>query len=304
MLAKEPHYILVLLMVVFFAVFSGVIDANTLNSDDVNSLFAQHNSLTEHDSLAVGNTRIIVSDETYPIPSPLTATDNRIRLATGQGYYPFVSASLPQGGWSQALVTQTFHRMGYEVDIHILPWSRGKMWTDEHRFLGTFPYVRSPKREQEYYFSVPINYIPVRFYVSRASNITDIQELSGKRLCLPYGYSDEFASGGIVDRLNLKINRVVDGAGCIGHVQRGWSDAGLTNSYVSLNELTNTRLIDDKLLVLPTEVEQVSVHFIISKSYPNGREWMDNFNQTFQQLSKDGTKAKIDHIFSQIIDSP
>ena len=73
---------------------------------------------------------------------------------------------------------------------------------------------------------------------------------------------------------------------------------------MSLNEVTNTRLIDDKLLVLPTEVEQVSVHFIISKSYPNGREWMDNFNQAFQQLSKDGTKAKIDHIFSQIIDSP
>ncbi|MDO6837977.1 transporter substrate-binding domain-containing protein [Paraglaciecola chathamensis] len=304
MLAKDSHYILVLLVAVFFAGFSSVINANTLNSDDLNNSFAERDPLAVGTSLAVRNARVIVSDETDPIPSPLTATDTRIRLATGQGYYPFVSASLPQGGWSQALITQTFHQMGYEVDIHILPWSRGKMWTDEHRFLGTFPYVRSPKREQEYYFSVPINYIPVRFYVSRASNITDIQELSGKRLCLPYGYSDKFASGGIVDRLNLKINRVVDGAGCIGHVQRGWSDAGLTNSYVSLNEVTNTRLIDDKLLVLPTEVEQVSVHFIISKSYPNGREWMDNFNQAVQQLSKDGTKAKIDHIFSQIINSP
>ncbi|MGY0594880.1 MAG: substrate-binding periplasmic protein, partial [Paraglaciecola chathamensis] len=176
MLAKDSHYILVLLVAVFFAGFSSVINANTLNSDDLNNSFAVGDPLAVGTSLAVRNARVIVSDETDPIPSPLTATDTRIRLATGQGYYPFVSASLPQGGWSQALVTQTFHQMGYEVDIHILPWSRGKMWTDEHRFLGTFPYVRSPKREQEYYFSVPINYIPVRFYVSRASNITDIQE--------------------------------------------------------------------------------------------------------------------------------
>lgn len=247
--------------------------------------------------------RVIFPDEVGSIPPPLKATDQRIRLATGQGYYPFVSASLPQGGWSQALVTRTFIEMGHKVDIYILPWSRGQMWTEEQRFLGTFPYVYSPERAGKYFFSTPINYIPVRFFVSKASNITDIKQLKNKRLCLPYGYTDDFVAGGVIEQLDLKINRVLDGAGCIGHVQRGWSDAGLTNSYVSLNELTNTRLTDSKLRVLPGDIERVSLHFIISKSYPDGRAWMDKFNQAFERITLDGSKESIDHTFIRLIES-
>jgi polar amino acid transport system substrate-binding protein len=139
--------------------------------------------------------------------------------------------------------------------------------------------------------------------VNKASNITQVQQLKNKRLCLPYGYSDKFVKGGVVDSLNLTINRVVDGAACIGHVQRGWSDAGLTNTYVSVNEITNSRLIDRELRIINADVEKVPLHFVISVSYPDAQTWMDNFNQAFYRITQNGVKAEIDNTFIQLIET-
>lgn len=301
MAAKEPHFCLLHFTFaskacLLFLVISILKVANA--SDSPSLPHANQDDLHQPN-----DARVIYTDDQGAAPKPFEAVNKRIRLTTGQSYFPFISAKMPHGGWSQALVTRTFAEMGLNVDIHILPWSRGERWTTEQRFLGTFPYVYSAQRAKKYYFSKPINFIPVRFYVSKASNFTDVQQLKDKRLCLPYGYSAEFVKGGVVESLNLKINRVVDGAACIGHVQRGWSDAGLTNDYVSVNEVNNDRLTDSKLVVLKKYVEQVSLHFIISTSYPEAKMWMDKFDRAFQRLIKSGAKAEIDNKFIRLLDS-
>ncbi|WP_166424697.1 transporter substrate-binding domain-containing protein [Paraglaciecola sp. 20A4] len=292
MLAKELHCITAILIPVLCMWLSFISHASELTS--------QNTTKTNQQSEQLEN-RSFVARVSGTSSALVNTTSEQIRLATGEGYYPYVSQRLPQGGWSQALVVGTFLEMGHKVDIHTLPWGRGQMWTEEKRFLGTFPYVYSAQRAEKFFFSTAINYISVRFYVAKTSNITDIQQLKNKRLCLPFGYSDDFAHDGVVDKLNLKINRVLDGAACIGHVQRGWSDAGLTNRYVSLNEVNNNRLIDSELRVLPTDLEKVNLHFIISKSYPDGQTWMERFNRAFSTLTKDGRKASIDQKFEQLI---
>ena len=296
MAAREPHFTFALKACLLFSVISILQVASALDSPNLPHA-------NQDDSLEPNDARVIFAGEQSVAPKPYEAVNKRIRLTTGQSYFPFISAKMPHGGWSQALVTRTFAEMGLNVDIHVLPWSRGERWTTEQRFLGTFPYVYSAKRAKKYYFSKPINFIPVRFYVSQASNFTDVQQLKNKRLCLPYGYSADFVKDGVVDSLNLKINRVVDGAACIGHVQRGWSDAGLTNDYVSVNEVNNDRLTDSKLVVLKKDVEQVPLHFIISTSYPEARKWMDKFDRAFQRLIENGAKAEIDDQFTQLLDS-
>lgn len=293
MLAKELHCITAVLIPVLCMWLSFISHASEIKSQNTSRASQQSEQLEN---------RAFVASVSGTSPALVNTTSEQIRLATGEGYYPYVSQRLPQGGWSQALVAGTFLEMGHKVDIHTLPWSRGQMWTEEKRFLGTFPYVYSAQRAEKFFFSTAINYISVRFYVANASNITDVQQLKNKRLCLPFGYSDDFVDDGVVEKLNLKINRVLDGAACIGHVQRGWSDAGLTNSYVSLNEVSNNRLNDSELRVLPTDLEKVDLHFIISKSYPDAHAWIEKFNHAFNTLSKDGRKDAIDQKFIQLID--
>ena len=269
MLAKELHCITAILISVSCMWLSFISHASELKIQSTSKASQQSEPLEN---------RTFLASVSGTSPALVNSTSERIRLATGKGYYPYVSQRLPQGGWSQALVTGTFLEMGHKVDIHTLPWGRGQMWTEEKRFLGTFPYVYSAQRAEKFFFSTAINYISVRFYVAKTSNITDVQQLKNKRLCLPFG------------------------AACIGHVQRGWSDAGLTNSYVSLNEVSNNRLNDSELRVLPTDLEKVDLHFIISKSYPDAHAWIEKFNHAFNTLSKDGRKGAIDQKFMQLID--
>lgn len=235
------------------------------------------------------------------IPTGLT----RINLTTGEGYFPYVDKTLDEGGWSQSLVRHTFRLMGFDVDIDILPWARGMKWAEESKFLGTFPYVYSSQRAEQFLYSQAINTVPMRFYVAKNSAITHHDQLQSKRLCIPYGYTLGKVEPIVLTRYAMTLSHAKDSKGCIGQVQRGWSDAGLTNGYVDVRLLSVPYQDKDAIVVLSEDITTETLHFLISKDYPQAEAWMNKFNQAFDELQKSGEKSRIDQQFiRQITQAP
>jgi polar amino acid transport system substrate-binding protein len=224
-------------------------------------------------------------------------TAQLIKIATGESYFPFVDSSFLLGGWSKALVEATFSLMSVEVSFEILPWDRGLKWTQEAKSLGAFPYIASKQRSEKFLYSLPINFVPVRLYVASDSVFNRIEDIQGKRLCIPHGYSIGKAEQTVIDQFAMTINRAKDGIGCVGQVQRGWSDAGLTNGYIQAIKLRHHTETEEPIRIFPQALSSEPLYFLISKSYPDAQLWMDRFNQAFLQLAENGQKQQIDQLF-------
>ena len=237
------------------------------------------------------------------IEAPITL-QNEINVTTGEGYFPYVDNNFMLGGWSRALVQQTFLTMGHELSVEILPWARGLKWTLEGTFLGTFPYVYSAERAEQFLFSKAINQVPIRMYVATDSAFKKIEQIQGKRLCIPHGYTIGQAEQRIIEQYAMTVNRAKDAIGCVGQVQRGWSDAGLTNGYIAAHKISQSKNGEAPIIIFPQELSFEPLYFLVSKTYPNAQQWIDEFNQAFATLEKSGQKQNIDELFLRAITQP
>lgn len=230
--------------------------------------------------------------------------NDKVKLATGEGYSPYVDKNMPDGGWSISLIKQTFNKMNLDVSIEILPWKRALKWTEEGEFLGTFPFVFSEQRANEFIFSTPINHVPVHMYVSSQSNYSKPSDLMNKRLCFPLGYSLGIAVKSIIERYQMSVNRTKDGRGCVLHVQKGWSDAGLTNGHMQANKFVLDPKLDNKIVILPEQLALVPLHLVIAKNTVNAQQWMEKFDHAFFLLGQSGEKSATDAQFIKLLEEP
>jgi hypothetical protein len=126
------------------------------------------------------------------------------------------------------------------------------------------------------FFSTPINFVPVHMYVASDAIFTSPEQLMNKRLCFPFSYSLDSLEQGIVDKFQMKINRVKDGIGCVKHVQKGWSDAGLTNGYIRANKLPKNEGDDISIVIFPEQLALIPLYLVIGKDYPNAKNGWQN----------------------------
>ena len=224
-----------------------------------------------------------------------------VRLVTGDSYFPFISPALPYGGWSNAIVKSVFKEMGIMPAIDVMPWSRGAKWTRENRYLGTFPYVHSEGREEDFLFSQPINHVPIRIFTSKNNGITERKHLHKKRLCLPHGFLVSQTIERLKNQYELVINRAKDTAACFGHVDKGWSDLGLINGYTSIAHITDVFEQPDAFLVLPKPVNTVPLYFIVSRTYPDGEKWMQSFNTALNRIKEKGELSALNRQFTLLL---
>ncbi|MDU0356047.1 transporter substrate-binding domain-containing protein [Paraglaciecola aquimarina] len=214
-----------------------------------------------------------------------------VTLATGKHYSPFVDASLPDGGWSVSIVKGVLEEMSLSYSLTILPWERALKWTREDKLFATFPYVYSERRAKTLLYSNPINFVPVHMYVAKHADFSDIESLTNKRLCFPYDYALSTLEKEVVDKLSMTVNRVKDSTGCIRHVHKGWSDAGLINGHINADKLS----LDNNLIkIFPKQIVAVPLSLVINKSRENAQAWMDQFNNALTIINNNGERALID----------
>ena len=84
---------------------------------------------------------------------PVSAAEKTIRLTTGPSYYPLTDIRRPDGGRATRIVSAVFKAQGKDIVIEWLPWRRGYEMTKAGKYGATFPYLKTPEREREFYFS-------------------------------------------------------------------------------------------------------------------------------------------------------
>lgn len=91
----------------------------------------------------------------FMIALGLAAQERSVVFAVGE-WSPFTSAALPGKGVAAEIVSAACAAAGLRAIIEFYPWNRAEAEVREGRAFATFPYLRIPERESNYFFSAPI----------------------------------------------------------------------------------------------------------------------------------------------------
>lgn len=226
------------------------------------------------------------------LSAPLQAADDGTRhLTTGDNFPPYTGADLPKGGLATAIVTETFAKAGIRVELDYKPWKRGYEEAKRTTYLGTFPYVKSPDRLEDFHYSDPI-FTFERTLFERKHPV-DSQwpgRMTGNRVCIPIGYEvpktiEDMVIDGRLTHINPSSMKA-----CFKQLFHNRTDYVLSDRILGLS--IATRFFGTGLqhlqAVAPAVTEQTA-HLIVSKRHPDGAQTLAAFNAALQALRKDGT---------------
>ena len=225
------------------------------------------------------------------------AAAKTIPLVTGNDYAPFTDESLPQGGMVTEIVARAFQQMGYEPSIVFRPWKRGYEETKKGLFAATFPYIKTAERLQDFYYSEPINTVYTRIFVVKDSPIKQLEDLRGRRICVPLGYGVSKSLETILekDTMNQEENPV-DLSGCLKMMMLDRKDFFIINEINGWITIQKTFHTKENFRTLEPVFEEETHHLIFSKDYPDAESILKQFNQAIDTLRQQGT---LQHIIDQ-----
>lgn len=220
----------------------------------------------------------------------------KIRLTNGE-WKPYQSQELPNYGPYSEIARLAFAKVGIDVEFGFFPWNRAMKLVELGKWDGTFFWVATPERRENYLLSVPvINLKEVIFYSKKKPlSVQSLSDFSG----LTMGRIQSSAFGAqfndMIERGEISLQVVPTNETLFKMLDSGRVDF--------IPELINSGYdaIDD----LPDYVNKAnfdhldqfsytwSSHLLISKNIPKGPYYIEQFNKGFQMLVKDGSVARI-----------
>ena len=222
------------------------------------------------------------------------ASADAIHVVTGNDYPPFADKNLPGGGMITEIVDLAFKKVGYQAHIVYRPWKRGYEETKKGVFAATFPHIKTEERLKDFHYSQPINTVYTRVFVVKDSPIRELQDLTGRRICVPLGYG---VSERVGERLKKELFNAeappVDLAGCLKMMLSGRKDFFIINEINGWTTIRETFNTTDHFRTLDVIFKEETHHLIVSKTTANGERILKAFDRGLDQLREDGTLQTI-----------
>lgn len=125
---------------------------------------------------------------------PKGGAENSILLTSGE-WAPYTGEQLANQGIASAIVAAVFEHIGYETQVQFLPWGQAQSVAAgaerDADVRGSYPYLRTPSREADFYFSLPIITVPNSVYFNPTT--IDITQLQLPVLSLDMNQAANFA---------------------------------------------------------------------------------------------------------------
>ena len=222
------------------------------------------------------------------------ASADTIHVVTGNNYPPFTDENLPGGGMSTEIVELAFKKVGHQAHISFRPWKRGYEETKKGGFVATFPYIKTEERLKDFHYSQPITTVYTRVFVVKDSPIRELQDLTGRRICVPLGYGvskrfDEMLKKGL---FNAEATPV-DLAGCLRMMLSGRKDFFIINEINGWAIIRETFNTTENFRTLNATFKEETHHLIVSKTTADGECMLKAFDRGLDQLREDGTLQMI-----------
>ena len=224
-----------------------------------------------------------------------TSSLTSISLATGTKFYPYVDSKLPKNGWSSAIVQAVFEQMKIKHNVQIFPWYRVYELTKQHIHDGAYPYAKTTERQQDFYYSDPINYVPVKILLRKTITAKKIEDLKKYTFCIPHGYVLPTDLIRVISKENTTSARTT--SDCLNKIKVGWADIVVYNRF---NELSDSFKGDD-LKWSTLKIASEPLFFIVSKTHPSSAKIIESFNQGLHEITKNKTLEKINEQYESII---
>lgn len=218
-----------------------------------------------------------------------------VRLVTGDDYAPFTGKALPAGGMLTQVVRGAFQYAQLPSSLDWQPWNRGYLKTLRGDYDATFPYVRTPQREELFLYSEPL-FTAEQHIFSRAGEVielTDVASMQGRRLCYPLGWQPPPV-----------IQQLLDAGQLVRHSPAGLNECALLllmerdDFFISDRRLGETAL---RLTGVPVEqfrrsesaISRSTLHLIVPRRHPQAAVIIAQFNQGLALLRANGDYQRL-----------
>ncbi len=222
---------------------------------------------------------------------PFDAKAMDLTLSTSDQIAPYVDKNAPEGGPFTVLVRGAFQEVGWDIKVSFLPTQRAYQEALDLETDGTYPRFFTQKRYSEMYYSAPLVSTDYTVFVNR-KNLPDaasLEDLNQRMTCLALGSPIPEPLNTMVKQENLQVMWAESYRQCFAMLAMGRADFVATDRRLGmelLEELENG-LRDIATFDLPTAGD--SVHLIVSRKHPQGREIIKAFNRGLK-LFKDAGK--------------
>lgn len=219
-----------------------------------------------------------------------------VELATGE-YAPFVSERLPEGGVTAAIVREAFKAQGLEVNYSFIPWKRGFVETERSQFVGTFPYLKTPEREAEFLYSMPIYGDQFRLFVRQDTDTK--RSWTHKKLCVPMGY-DTSQINAFTREHRITIEQPSKISNCFKMLHGARVDAVWASELVAYETIQSVLGRDAGIQASDLTLVRENEYFlIVSRKLPQAQMWIDRFNEGLKTIKENGAYRRIVTRFSR-----
>jgi ABC-type amino acid transport substrate-binding protein len=178
---------------------------------------------------------------------------------------------------SEEFVRLTLEKMGYQADVQRFSNIRIYMMGQKPDFFGTFPWAKTPAREQDYYYSKrPLYGYGIVTLVHKDSQLRALDQSKIRGLTSCEGLTSRLLEAKVAN-----IFRVSEHSQCIKMLERRRVDL-IVYPEPMLNSLSS------KLKAIPNDfINDVRVYFLVNKRYPEAKKLMEAFNAAFEILEKE-----------------
>lgn len=232
-------------------------------------------------------------------PPPKSAVDTEKRIVLGADLYiPYQYEENGElKGMSVDIVKEAFKRMGYSVEIKVLPWSRVLKSTKDGAVDAMFSsFYIEERSEYMTYAMEPLAGSMQSLFVRAGSSIRydgTVESLKGYRLgtIIGYVYGDAFKQG--KEDGTLDVSEAEDCPANILKLMAGRTDVFIDNRDTTRYYLKKEKLEDEIVELTPAFAEQEMLYLAFSKKRLMDPALVDAFNRTLKEMKQDGSWGKI-----------
>ncbi|SIQ68913.1 amino acid ABC transporter substrate-binding protein, PAAT family [Alkalispirochaeta americana] len=227
-----------------------------------------------------------------PFPVQGHAEHRQIRLASAE-YPPYFGEFLDNQGVITEIVVAAYSRVGYEVEVSFMPWSRSWEMTRKGSFDGMFALWHRKDREQWFAFSDPLLPNELVFFKRRDNPVAfdSLEDLRGYRIGTHQGYAKPLSfarapylrtEDAATDELNIRkvYHRRVD----LIVIDRVVAQYLITRNFPDYQ---------DELEAMYPVLEYEAQHLVVSRRAAEYRAKLDDFNEGLRLITADGTLERI-----------
>ena len=232
---------------------------------------------------------------------PALASAETMRLVTGDDYAPFTGQQLSGGGLLTQVVQAALAQVEVKAELEWHPWNRGMQMTLKAEYDATFPYVRTPQREELFLYSEPL-FTAEQHIFSRAGEVielTDVPSMQGRRLCYPLGWQPPAAIQQLVEQGVLRRHSPLGLQVCARLLLLQRDDLFIADRNLGDSALRSTGAELSKFHRSQTAFQSNTLHFIVSRQHPRATELIERFNRGLEALKARGEYQRLIERYAQ-----